>query len=144
MEAYFQSFDWENKDLQKQFADIKTLVLQIQRAQQQCSPCGAVAPINTSAQQYNLTVNNAASLEQNIPNPFTSSTTITYYLPQKFSSAKVIITDKNGKALKQLNIAEPGKGTIHLDAPTLTSGAYNYTLYVDGKQIASKQMMLAR
>ena len=100
--------------------------------------------MNTSAQQYNITVNDAASLEQNIPNPFTSSTTITYSLPQKFSSAKIVITDKNGRALKQLNIAVPGKGTIHVDASTLSSGAYNYTLYVDGKSIASKQMMLTR
>ena len=46
--------------------------------------------------------------------------------------------------LKQLNITGAGKGTIHVDASTLASGAYNYSLYVDGRLIASKQMILTK
>jgi len=83
-----------------------------------------------------------ASLDQNIPNPFTNSTTIGYSLPGKFSSAQMIITDKNGKQLKQINVSGPGKGTISVDASILASGAYSYSLYVDGKLIATKQMVL--
>jgi hypothetical protein len=92
---------------------------------------------NSNAQ---IAILNNASLEQNIPNPFINTTIISYSLPQKFSSAKIIVTDKNGKRLKQLNLSGAGKGTVHIGAATMASGAYNYTLYVDGKLIATKQM----
>jgi len=51
---------------------------------------------------------------------------------------------KNGKQLKQLNLSGAGKGTIYVDASTLAFGAYNYSLYVDGKFVASKQMELLK
>ena len=38
------------------------------------------------------------------------TTSINYTLPQKFASAQIVITDKNGKTLKQLNISGIGKG----------------------------------
>ncbi len=97
-----------------------------------------------SARQYNVNISNAASLEQNVPNPFTNTTTISYTLPQKFSSAQIIIADKNGKVLKQLSLSGAGKGTVHVDAAMLASGAYNYTLYVDGRMIDSKQMITSK
>jgi len=81
-----------------------------------------------------------ASLEQNIPNPFNHTTTINYTLPQQYSSAKIIIVDKTGKALKEINISGNGKGSLNVDASILASGAYNYSLLVDGKLIATKQM----
>jgi hypothetical protein len=122
--------------------DLKTLVLQIQQQQQSC---GCSASVNSGAvQQYNVALSNAASLEQNIPNPFTNTTTIGYMLPQKFSSAQIIIADKNGKVLKQLSLSGAGKGSVHIDAAMLASGAYSYALYVDGKMIDSKQMVLTK
>jgi uncharacterized delta-60 repeat protein len=84
-----------------------------------------------------------ASIQQNFPNPFTNATTINYSLPDKFSSAQIIITDKNGRQLKQLNLSS-GKGSVHIDASTLAAGAFNYSLYVDGRLIAAKQMVLAK
>jgi len=130
--------------LQNQLNDLKRMVLQIQQTQLQCSPCSASASNESMAKNDHLSLTGTASLEQNVPNPFTTTTTISYNLPQQFSSAKIIITDRNGKALKQLNISAPGKGTVHVNASTLTSGAYNYTLYADGKFIASKQLLLTR
>lgn len=95
-----------------------------------------------------LTVNNqqaavitAASLEQNMPNPFHNTTTIAYSLPAKFSSAKIIITDVNGKQLKELNISGGGKGSVRIDASILASGTYYYSLYVDGRLAGSRQMI---
>ncbi len=85
-----------------------------------------------------------ASLVQNVPNPFRNTTTIKYTLPSKFTSAQIIITDKNGKQLKQLNISGYGNGTLRVDASTLSSGAYNYSLVIDGKIISTKQMVLAK
>jgi hypothetical protein len=86
----------------------------------------------------------SALLAQNVPNPFSNSTSIKYALPQKFTTAQIIITDKNGKQLKQLNISGSGNGSLNIDASTLSSGAYNYSLIVDGKVISSKQMILVK
>jgi hypothetical protein len=86
----------------------------------------------------------SASLQQNIPNPFNHTTTIGYSLFNQFSSAQIIITDKNGRQLKQINLSRTGKGTITIDASAFASGAYNYALYVDGRFVASKQMVLTK
>jgi len=34
------------------------------------------------------------------------------------------------------------EGAVNVDASTLSSGAYQYSLYVDGKLIDTKQMIL--
>ncbi len=86
----------------------------------------------------------SASLQQNTPNPFSSSTSIGYVLPQTYSSAKIIISDSKGTTLKQISLNTKGKGNVNVDAATLASGAYYYTLYVDGKMIDSKQMMSSK
>jgi len=91
----------------------------------------------------NITLSNA-SLEQNIPNPFNNTTTIGYVLPQRLANAQIVITDNNGKMMKQINISGSGKGTVNVDAGKLSSGAYNYSLYIDGKFITSKQMVLTK
>ncbi|MEP7318946.1 MAG: T9SS type A sorting domain-containing protein [Panacibacter sp.] len=90
------------------------------------------------------TMNTSTLLQQNIPNPFNHTTTINYTLPQTYSSAKIIITDKSGKILKEVNVSAKGKGSLKLDVSTLSSGAYQYSLYVDGKLVDTKQMVLAK
>jgi hypothetical protein len=115
-------------DLQNQINELKALI---------------VLKLPSSVNQQSSTISSAA-LEQNIPNPFTNSTTIGYSLTQKFSSAQIVITDKNGQQLKQINVSESGKGTVNVDAATLASGAYQYSLYVDGRLMATKQMVLTK
>ena len=82
----------------------------------------------------------SAALQQNTPNPFSNTTTINYLLPQTYLSAKIIITDNKGIVLKQINLTAKGKGNISVDASTLAAGAYQYSLFVDGKLVATKQM----
>ena len=60
------------------------------------------------------------------------------------SSAQIIITDYSGKVLKQINVSSAGKGMLNVNAATLASGAYNYSLIVDGKLIDTKKMVLAK
>jgi hypothetical protein len=129
--------DKDNKidDQQKQINELRSMVLQMQ----QCSPCS-----NSASQTYNTTITGGASLEQNAPNPFNHTTTINYNLPQQFSSAQIIIIDKTGKTIKTVNISGNGKGSLNVDASMLVSGAYNYSLYIDGKLIGTKQMILAK
>jgi len=84
----------------------------------------------------------SAALEQNIPNPFTNSTTIHYTLPRKSEKAQIIITDKSGNTIKRFNVSGAGKDSVNVSAFGLINGTYNYSLIVDGKIIGSKQMVL--
>ncbi len=77
------------------------------------------------------------------PNPFSNSTMISYSIPQKFTSAEIIITDKNGNALKTITLTN-NKGSVNINATTFSSGAYQYSLYIDGRLIATKQMILSK
>jgi len=85
-----------------------------------------------------------ASIEQNVPNPFSNTTTIHYILPRSYSSAKIIITDMSGKSVKEVNIHGTGSGSLNVAAPELTSGNYNYSFYIDGRLMATKQMMVSK
>ena len=123
-------------NLQKQIDELKTMM----NAKQ-------------SVMSDELSVNNAtqsrgelsfASLSQNIPNPFNRATIINYTLPEKFANAQIIITDYTGKTIKAVNVSGSGKGSLTIDASALTSGAYNYSLYVSGKLIDAKHMILTK
>lgn len=85
-----------------------------------------------------------AALDQNIPNPFANATRINYTLPQKFTTAKIVIIDNNGKTIKQVNLSGSGKGSVNVEASTIAAGAYSYSLFIDGKIAGSKQMIIAR
>jgi hypothetical protein len=128
----------ENNSLRKDVDELKATVLQIQQQLQQ-GQGNAIA-----MHKDNVTLTQSVTLEQNIPNPFSNSTNINYSIDQKFSSAQIIITDKNGRPLKQIIISSAGKGSVHVDASMLASGAYTYSLYVDNKLIASKQMLFTK
>jgi hypothetical protein len=100
------------------------------------------APASNDAQQ---TISlSSAFLKQNNPNPFVAATVIEYMLPGKYTSAKISVTDNRGMLLKEMAVTGSGQGSITVDASGLASGTYNYSLYVDGKLVAWKQMVLAR
>ena len=122
-----QELSAKNDDLQKQIDELKQMIVSNQ----------------SSANGQLSTVIVSASLSQNIPNPFNHITTINYTLPQQFSSAKIVVTDKSGKVLKEASLSN-SKGSIQLTASTLSSGTYQYSLYVDGRLIDTKQLVVAK
>ena len=124
--------------IQEQKEKITTLEERINKLEEE------IASITANEQENISAVITSVTLEQNKPNPFAHNTTIGYTLPQKFATAQIIITDKNGKAIKTVKVSGSGKGTLKVDASILASGAYQYSLYVDGKLIETKQMLIAR
>lgn len=124
------------QELAKQNDELKREVEALRQAITNTATAG-----NSSVQIINIS---SGSLEQNLPNPFNSSTKINYTLPQTYASAKIIITDKSGKVLKEVNINGSGKGNITVDASSLTAGTYQYTLYANGKLIDTKQMVIIK
>jgi hypothetical protein len=129
-----QELSKKNDDLQKQIDDLKTMV-------QQLSQNSAVSQSTSNASAVALS---SASLAQNAPNPFSATTVINYVLPQKFTGAEMVISDNNGNTLKHVNLSGSGHGSLNVDALTLSAGAYHYSLYIDGRLIGSKQMVVAK
>lgn len=88
--------------------------------------------------------NNAivASLSQNRPNPFRTSTVISCVLPGDVSSALLCVYDLYGNQKLRTNITERGNVDITIEGNTLTAGMYIYTLIADGVEIDSKRMIL--
>jgi hypothetical protein len=85
-----------------------------------------------------------ASLSQNTPKPFTNMTYISYRLPEKFRTAEISISDNTGRVIKQEKIVGGRSGRVHLNSTGLSSGTYNYSLFVDGNPVSTKQMLLTK
>ncbi len=83
-------------------------------------------------------------LEQNTPNPFNTSTTIGFYLPNSITSANIFIYDMNGGQLKNISIFERGKGIVTIQGSEFSAGMYLYALIADGKVIDTKRMILTK
>ncbi|QMU28638.1 tail fiber domain-containing protein [Adhaeribacter radiodurans] len=83
-----------------------------------------------------------ASLEQNQPNPFNQITTFRYTLPIGTNGLLKIYEATSGKLVKTL--PAPASGQVQVNAQDLKAGTYVYTLVVNGKVAASKQMLIVQ
>jgi len=83
----------------------------------------------------------SARLEQNVPNPFYTTTRIDYFIPSTVQKASLIITNIEGRLVKSMAIENHGIGSIELDTSQLSQGTYFYSLQLDGKLVATKQMI---
>lgn len=90
----------------------------------------------------NIVLTNAFSLEQNTPNPFTSTTTIGYTLP-KAGKATLTIYDITGKVVRVIDIdGKAGHDVVTLTKAQLnTTGVMFYQL-VSGDFSATKKMVI--
>lgn len=85
---------------------------------------------------------NSAFLGQNTPNPNSTSTRISYNIPTDFSRAELVVNNANGQKVKQIQLTK--SGLIDLDTSSLSAGTYFYTLYVNGKSVETKKMIVNR
>jgi hypothetical protein len=83
-----------------------------------------------------------SALFQNAPNPFNSSTKISYLIASNAQNAYLYLFDMNGTQLKSFPIETKGAGNIIISASELKAGMYLYTLIVDSKEIDTKRMIL--
>jgi hypothetical protein len=103
------------------------------RAPQQQSPQAAAI----------AAANETHVLHQNVPNPFNSTTTITYQLAEGTTNAKICIYNLTGKQLQCYTLPSTWRaGSIEIRASSLQPGMYLYSLIVDGKLIDTKRMIL--
>ena len=82
--------------------------------------------------------------DQNYPNPFTSSTSITFTLDQA-GETRLIVYDITGREVTRLvdRLMPAGTFTVPLDGSTLRSGSYFYRLESNG-EIVTKTMQVVK
>lgn len=94
-----------------------------------------------TAINVNLSNKNAIVLNQNVPNPFAESTTITYSVPSSVQKAQIHFYDGTGKLINTVDITERGNGQLNVFANDLSSGVYTYSLVADGQVVSTKRMV---
>ncbi len=138
------SLQSDNTLLHQQLNDIKNTIAQMQSAMSQC--CNSY----TSAMQAPLsdkevtTTSDQPRLDQNVPNPFNGSSYISYYIPQGFHSAQLMITDISGHLMQSYSLTNSGYGKQVITGSQMSSGMYQYSLLIDGRSIDTKKMVLAK
>lgn len=80
------------------------------------------------------------SLGQNYPNPAKSTTQIKVDIPANIKTCNLIVTNLNGKVVKQINMTNLSAGTetIDLNVEDLPNGQYFYTIESNGFKISKK------
>ncbi|MGE3800386.1 MAG: T9SS type A sorting domain-containing protein [Candidatus Kapaibacterium sp.] len=86
---------------------------------------------------------NTLALE-NVPNPFTGSTTIRFTLPES-GATTLVVTDVAGKEVARLlenSFKSAGEQSVEFDGSKLSSGVYFYTLTANGQSV-TRRLVLA-
>ena len=99
----------------------------------------AANPVTGSSME--LSDKNAVALNQNMPNPFSRQTVISFSIPLNASSAQLLFNDATGRLISTHTITDRGRGLITVAANDLSSGVYSYTLVIDGKIEGTKQLI---
>jgi len=127
------------KDQQKIIEDQAAKIAELEEAISVIGSTESLNNINVSLSGYNL-----AELDQNTPNPFNGQTSISYIIPTEAQDAQINIYGQSGQLMKTLDIEHVGQGTLTVNATDLPSGTYSYQLVVDGRNIQTNKMVLAK
>ncbi|RQO30846.1 hypothetical protein DBR32_09010 [Taibaiella sp. KBW10] len=112
----------------------------IEKLQQQISDLQETQGLTTAIAQNSVM---GASMEQNVPNPFSQETVVKFNLPTQIVTAYMTVYDLQGKQIKTLPISERGAASITIKADQLKAGMYIYAIIADGKLVSSKRMVIA-
>jgi len=106
--------------------------------------------VNTTSVTIEEIAANSSFLIQNYPNPFTDETHIEFTLKEK-ANIELTIFDISGRKIKNLVNEHklPGEYTINWDGSdamgnTVNTGVYFYKYSVNGKQVATEQMIFGK
>ena len=92
----------------------------------------------------NASITNSAVLYQNSPNPFTSTTTIEYFIPTDATCANIFVFNLTGELMQSYPIHAFGNGQVVISGSTLNAGMYIYSLVVDEQIVGTKRMVLTK
>jgi hypothetical protein len=81
-------------------------------------------------------------LYQNIPNPFNGTTSIKYFVPTNHRQAAIVFSNTAGQVIDNVNLETLGDQELYFNSDSLSAGIYYYTLFVDGRKIDTKKMII--
>lgn len=136
----------ENDETKTEIRNLKSEIDELKKAiGSQVSGIGNQSTVNGQQSAASSTLSfKGWALEQNIPNPFNSSTTINCFVPVNNGNTYINIYDQAGALMKSIKLSNTGKNTITLKANELAAGAYRYALVSDGIITDSKTMIVQR
>lgn len=100
--------------------------------------------VHATAQSKHSRSATQATLYQNVPNPFNSTTVIEYYIPDNADNANIYVFDLTGELLQTYPINAFGKGQVTISGSTLNAGMYIYSLVVNNEIVDTKRMILTK
>lgn len=86
------------------------------------------------------------SLKTIYPNPASNSFTLGYKVYDSFDQIQVVVTDMNGRMVKNISITEevPGQYFQDISIQDLRTGLYSVSLMVDGERLGTKRLSVVR
>jgi len=86
----------------------------------------------------------APLLSQNIPNPAAGNTIIPFRIPKNCKSASIVIADAGSGRIVNAIPVSCSETHLAINGGMLANGSYIYSLYINGKRVDSKQMILTK
>jgi hypothetical protein len=80
-------------------------------------------------------------LNQNTPNPFNTTTVISYFIPESVKQAQIRVYDDMGRLIRKFDIMSKGSGNITFYSEDPRKRLYSYSIFAEGKLIDTKKMM---
>jgi len=105
---------------------------------------GTLKAVSSIEENIGITESDKPIIQQNIPNPFSSSsTTVSYFIPKVSRKASLHVFDLRGRLIDIIEINERGNGSIILENHKFNKNTiYLYSLIVDGNVIDTKRFYL--
>lgn len=129
------------KGMQEQQAMIEEQKQMIEKLQQQINELQKGLGTATAVTDQGAIT--GATMEQNVPNPFSHETVVRFSLPQQVNSAYMTVYDLSGRQLRTIPIRERGASSITITADDMAAGMYIYSIVADGKLVSSKRMTVS-
>jgi len=127
------NLETQNANQQSQIDDLLSRVATIES----CACGGTLSTPGSDATNRNNSI-----LYQNIPNPFNGTTSIKYYIPYNKNNGAIVFSNNSGQIIDNIKLESFGEQELFFNSDSLASGIYYYTLFVDGRKVDSKKMII--
>lgn len=104
----------------------------------------AVSSSDSLRNLYNgelLFSNEKISISSVYPNPASAFASIDYHLGSEANSAKIILCNVLGSVVGEYTLVKDAR-KLNISTMDLTSGVYFYSLYVDGKNLVTRKLII--